>query len=165
MVNFRQVIEKYVKAGRDILDELLEALAEAVSLDKRAFLQFLDSELSEINVRVNYYPPCPKPDSTFGIPAPHRCQRPIALDPIWIHKWTWSFQGWKMAHRAMAMQYIACQLGRFGGNNEQREVEELVASGHDPVGYGPVFGGFVLQPAGRNGDWARERWGVLHWGV
>lgn len=78
MVNFRQVVEKYVKGGRDILDELLEALAEAVSLDKRAFLQFLDSELSEINVRVNYYPPCPKPDSTFGIP-PHTDASALSL--------------------------------------------------------------------------------------
>ncbi|KAI3448192.1 hypothetical protein Pfo_004857 [Paulownia fortunei] len=68
--NFRPVIEKYVKAAREVLDELLQALAEAISLDRRAFLQYFDPEMSEINVRVNYYPPCPRPDLALGI-TPH----------------------------------------------------------------------------------------------
>ncbi|KAK6143615.1 hypothetical protein DH2020_023963 [Rehmannia glutinosa] len=68
--NFRQVIEKYVKAAREVLDELLQALAEAISLDKGAFSQYFDQKSSEINVRVNYYPPCPRPDLALGI-TPH----------------------------------------------------------------------------------------------
>ncbi|KAG8364187.1 hypothetical protein BUALT_Bualt19G0100900 [Buddleja alternifolia] len=68
--NFRPVMERYVKAAREIMDELLQALAEAISLDKREFLQYFDPETSEINVRVNYYPSCPRPDLTMGI-SPH----------------------------------------------------------------------------------------------
>ncbi|KAK6120998.1 hypothetical protein DH2020_045268 [Rehmannia glutinosa] len=47
--NFRLVIEKYVKAAREVLDELLQALAEAISLDKGAFSQYFDQKTSEIN--------------------------------------------------------------------------------------------------------------------
>lgn len=66
----RQVIEKYVDAARELLNGLLQALAEALSLDKYTFLQYFDEEKSEINVRVNYYPPSPRPDLTLGI-TPH----------------------------------------------------------------------------------------------
>ncbi|CAI9781834.1 unnamed protein product [Fraxinus pennsylvanica] len=68
--NFRQVIEKYVEAARELLNGLLQALAESLSLDEHTFLQYFEEEKSEINVRVNYYPPSPRPDLTLGI-TPH----------------------------------------------------------------------------------------------
>ncbi|KAK6143624.1 hypothetical protein DH2020_023972 [Rehmannia glutinosa] len=89
--NFRHVIEKYVKAAREVLDELLQALAEAISLDKGAFLQYFDQKTSEINVRVNYYPPCPRPDLALGITPPHRRQCPHTLAPIRILEWAPNF--------------------------------------------------------------------------
>ncbi|KZV38837.1 hypothetical protein F511_32404 [Dorcoceras hygrometricum] len=67
--NFRWAMEKYAEGAREILDELLQALAEALSLDRRAFSQYFDHESSEINVRINYYPPSPNPASTLGITA------------------------------------------------------------------------------------------------
>ncbi|KAJ0010700.1 hypothetical protein Pint_33662 [Pistacia integerrima] len=68
--NFKAVIEKYVKQARNVMDELLEALAEAFSLERNAFLKYFNPENSEMNVRVNYYPPCPRPDLTLGL-TPH----------------------------------------------------------------------------------------------
>lgn len=68
--NFRQVMERYVEEARKVCNHLLEALAESLSLEKHVFLQNFDSKKSEINVRVNYYPPCPRPDLSLGI-TPH----------------------------------------------------------------------------------------------
>ncbi|KAL5857687.1 hypothetical protein ACOSQ3_005145 [Xanthoceras sorbifolium] len=68
--NFRQVIEKYVNEARNVLDELLKALAEALTLETHVFLNYFDANNSEINVRVNYYPPCPRPDLALGL-TPH----------------------------------------------------------------------------------------------
>lgn len=51
-------------------DELLQALAEAFMLERHEFIRYFDHEDSEINVRVNYYPPCPRPDLAIGI-TPH----------------------------------------------------------------------------------------------
>ncbi|XP_058190885.1 2-oxoglutarate-dependent dioxygenase 11-like isoform X1 [Rhododendron vialii] len=68
--NFRQVMEQYAEEARKLCNHLLEALAESLSQEKHVFLENFDSENSEINVRVNYYPPCPRPDLALGQP-PH----------------------------------------------------------------------------------------------
>ncbi|KAK2664843.1 hypothetical protein Ddye_003417 [Dipteronia dyeriana] len=65
-----QAIENYVEEARNVLDELLIALAEALALESHVFLRHFDSNNSEINVRINYYPPCPKPDLALGL-TPH----------------------------------------------------------------------------------------------
>ncbi|XP_050364836.1 protein SRG1-like [Argentina anserina] len=68
--NFRHVIEQYVAEARHIFNDILEALAEAISLERHVFLRNFDPHESEINVRVNYYPPCPRPDQALGL-TPH----------------------------------------------------------------------------------------------
>ncbi|KAK6945966.1 Non-hem dioxygenase N-terminal domain [Dillenia turbinata] len=68
--NFRPAVEKYVEEARKVLDELLQALAEALSLEQQTFSQYFDPIESEIKVRINYYPPCPRPDLALGI-TPH----------------------------------------------------------------------------------------------
>lgn len=68
--NDRQAIEQYVREARKVLDDLLEVLAESLSLERHVFIQQFDTNESEINVRVNYYPPCPRPDQTLGL-TPH----------------------------------------------------------------------------------------------
>ncbi|PWA84359.1 Isopenicillin N synthase [Artemisia annua] len=45
---------------RKVLDVLLEDLAKSLSLDKKSFVQYFEPQQSEIKVRVNYYPPCPR---------------------------------------------------------------------------------------------------------
>ena len=59
-----------MEKSRKVLDGLLQDLAESLSLDKNAFLQQFEPKQSEIKVRVNYYPPCPRPDLALGI-MPH----------------------------------------------------------------------------------------------
>ncbi|KAL3538788.1 hypothetical protein ACH5RR_002154 [Cinchona calisaya] len=68
--NFRQSMEKYAEEARKICDTILQALAEALSTDKHIFIKQFDKEKSEINIRVNCYPPCPRPDLALGI-TPH----------------------------------------------------------------------------------------------
>uniref|UniRef100_A0A7N0UEK7 Fe2OG dioxygenase domain-containing protein n=1 Tax=Kalanchoe fedtschenkoi TaxID=63787 RepID=A0A7N0UEK7_KALFE len=68
--NFREAMERYVEQARTLLDELLQRLAEALGLETDAFIRYYHPQKSEINVRVNYYPPCPAPESVLGI-SPH----------------------------------------------------------------------------------------------
>ena len=63
----REVIEKYADEGRKLVNGLLQALAESLSLDPNAFVKFFDPKTSEIKARTNYYPPCPNPNSTIGL--------------------------------------------------------------------------------------------------
>ncbi|OWM79157.1 hypothetical protein CDL15_Pgr003328 [Punica granatum] len=68
--NFRRAMETYVDQARKVLDQVLESLAESFSLEKHVFLQSFDPGRSEVKVRVNCYPPCPRPDLTIGL-NPH----------------------------------------------------------------------------------------------
>ncbi|XP_056699228.1 flavanone 3-dioxygenase 2 isoform X2 [Spinacia oleracea] len=68
--NFREVIESYAEKATELVDDILEALAEALSLDEKAFVKYFDPKSREINARINYYPPCPKPKLTMGL-SPH----------------------------------------------------------------------------------------------
>lgn len=63
-------METYVDRSREVLDRVLESMAESFDLDKNVFLQQFDPERSMMNVRVNCYPPCPRPDLALGI-NPH----------------------------------------------------------------------------------------------
>lgn len=63
-------MEQYAEETRKVCNHLLEALAESLSLEKHVFLENFDSKNSEIKVRVNYYPPCPRPNLALG-QAPH----------------------------------------------------------------------------------------------
>ncbi|KAL9247871.1 hypothetical protein vseg_021254 [Gypsophila vaccaria] len=76
--NFRDVIEQYVEEARNVGDQLLQALAEALSLHENAFLRYFDPETSEIKVRINCYPPCPNPKSTLGL-NPHSDPSALSL--------------------------------------------------------------------------------------
>lgn len=60
-------MERYAEEARKICDTLLQALAEALSVDRQVFIKYFDEKKSEINIRVNYYPPCPRPDLALGI--------------------------------------------------------------------------------------------------
>ncbi|KAI5314866.1 hypothetical protein L3X38_044042 [Prunus dulcis] len=81
--NFRHAIEQYVAEARAILNDLLDALAEALLLERHAFLQNFDPNESEINVRVNYYPPKGQEGSPLGMPAfGYGGRRRAVADPL-----------------------------------------------------------------------------------
>ncbi|KAM7529177.1 hypothetical protein LguiB_032587 [Lonicera macranthoides] len=63
-------MEEYVEQGRKVCDELMQALAEALSRNRQAFLQQYDTKETDITVKVNYYPPYPGPYQALGLP-PH----------------------------------------------------------------------------------------------
>ncbi|XP_021717086.1 1-aminocyclopropane-1-carboxylate oxidase-like [Chenopodium quinoa] len=68
--DFKEVIEKYAEEAKKLSDEILQGLAEALSEEKDVFVKYFDPKTREINVRINYYPPCPKPKSKMGL-SPH----------------------------------------------------------------------------------------------
>ncbi|KAL5988249.1 hypothetical protein ACLOJK_036012 [Asimina triloba] len=66
----RQAMEDFVDEARRLLDEILQSLAKALMLDEQSFIRHLGPSDSVINVRVNCYPPCPRPDLALGL-NPH----------------------------------------------------------------------------------------------
>lgn len=68
--NFREVVESYAEEVRKLGDNILQAIAESLSLEKNAFVRYFEPKTRDINVRINYYPPCPEPKSTLGL-SPH----------------------------------------------------------------------------------------------
>ncbi|KAL1809559.1 hypothetical protein ACET3Z_026549 [Daucus carota] len=68
--NFREVMVKYAEETKVIFNDLLQAMAEALSLDKNVFLQQFEPKRSELKIRTNHYPPCPRPDLAIGL-SPH----------------------------------------------------------------------------------------------
>ncbi|KAL2928595.1 putative 2-oxoglutarate/Fe(II)-dependent dioxygenase [Bienertia sinuspersici] len=67
--DFREIIESYAEEARKVGDDLLQSIAEALSVNKNAFVKYFDPKTRDINVRINYYPPCPDPKSTIGLSA------------------------------------------------------------------------------------------------
>ncbi|KAL2945254.1 putative 2-oxoglutarate/Fe(II)-dependent dioxygenase [Bienertia sinuspersici] len=65
----REIIESYAEEARKVGDDLLQSIAEALSVNKNAFVKYFDPKTRDINVRINYYPPCPDPKSTIGLSA------------------------------------------------------------------------------------------------
>ncbi|KAK4256403.1 hypothetical protein QN277_009275 [Acacia crassicarpa] len=66
--NFREAMQRYVGEARVVMNFLLVALAEALMIENHhVFLKYFHPIESEIKVRVNYYPPCPRPDLAIGL--------------------------------------------------------------------------------------------------
>lgn len=61
------MIQTYVVEARKVLDEILKYLEQAFGLKKDCFTRYFDPAKSEINVPINYYPPCPAPESVLGL--------------------------------------------------------------------------------------------------
>ncbi|XP_041005626.1 protein DMR6-LIKE OXYGENASE 2-like [Juglans microcarpa x Juglans regia] len=65
--SFREVVAEYCKNARSIALRLLEAISESLGLEK----EYIDRALGKHgqHMAINYYPPCPQPDLTFGLPG------------------------------------------------------------------------------------------------
>ncbi|KAH9302791.1 hypothetical protein KI387_014374, partial [Taxus chinensis] len=64
---YREVVGKYCTEVRALVLQLLAAISESLGLEP----DFLDKALGEHaqHMAINYYPRCPNPDLTFGLPS------------------------------------------------------------------------------------------------
>ncbi|KAL6494583.1 hypothetical protein OROGR_031383 [Orobanche gracilis] len=69
-VNCRKVLLEYTEQTRKLARELVEAVSEALDLDKHYVDEVLKLNSSFQMFAANLYPPCPEPDQAIGIP-PH----------------------------------------------------------------------------------------------
>ncbi|WCJ26667.1 2-oxoglutarate (2OG) and Fe(II)-dependent oxygenase superfamily protein [Euphorbia peplus] len=65
--HFRKIVGEYCTSVRELVLRLLEAISESLGLEK----DYLNKSLSKHgqHMAMNYYPPCPQPDLTFGLPG------------------------------------------------------------------------------------------------
>nr|POE78931.1 protein dmr6-like oxygenase 1 [Quercus suber] len=63
----REVVGEYCRNARGLALRLLEAISESLGLEK----DYIDKALGKHgqHMAINYYPPCPQPDLTYGLPG------------------------------------------------------------------------------------------------
>lgn len=65
--SFRSIVSNYVKEVRELGFRLQEAISESLGLDKVCIREVLGEQGQ--HMAVNFYPPCPEPELTYGLPA------------------------------------------------------------------------------------------------
>ncbi|XP_072980685.1 protein DMR6-LIKE OXYGENASE 1-like isoform X2 [Typha angustifolia] len=73
---FRQIVSDYCKKVRDVALQILEAMSESLGLEQNYISKALGSHAQ--HMAINYYPPCPQPELTYGLPA-HKDPNVITL--------------------------------------------------------------------------------------
>uniref|UniRef100_A0A2P2IP46 Flavonol synthase/flavanone 3-hydroxylase n=1 Tax=Rhizophora mucronata TaxID=61149 RepID=A0A2P2IP46_RHIMU len=66
---YREANEEYAKHVKLVADKLLTYLSLGLGLEARALKEALAGEDLEYMLKINYYPPCPRPDLTLGVVA------------------------------------------------------------------------------------------------
>ncbi|XP_008783539.1 protein DMR6-LIKE OXYGENASE 1-like [Phoenix dactylifera] len=64
---FRQVVAEYCKNARELVLRLLEAISESLELEGDYMVKALGKQAQ--HMAINYYPPCPQPELTYGLPG------------------------------------------------------------------------------------------------
>ncbi|KAL6006592.1 Flavanone 3-dioxygenase 2 [Asimina triloba] len=64
---YEDVVSAYCKEVRQLGFRLLEAISESLSLEKDYIGKVMGDQGQ--HMAVNYYPPCPQPELTFGLPS------------------------------------------------------------------------------------------------
>ncbi|GAB2224783.1 hypothetical protein Drorol1_Dr00005556 [Drosera rotundifolia] len=67
-LEFRETVEAYSEATRDLAMKLLSIMADALKIDPRYMMDLFEEGRQDL--RFNYYPPCLQPDLVMGL-APH----------------------------------------------------------------------------------------------
>lgn len=65
--SFREVVAEYCKEARNLALLLLEAISESLGLERNHIDKALGKHSQQM--ALNYYPPCPQPELTFGLPG------------------------------------------------------------------------------------------------
>lgn len=63
----REEAAEYCTSVRELVLRLLEAISESLGLDKNHILGV--SSKQGQHMAMNYYPPCPQPELTYGLPS------------------------------------------------------------------------------------------------
>ncbi|KAL5982483.1 iron ascorbate-dependent oxidoreductase [Asimina triloba] len=67
--SYREVNEEYAKYMRGVVDELLACLSLGLGLEAGVMKDAVGGEDLEYLMKINYYPPCPRPELTLGVVA------------------------------------------------------------------------------------------------
>lgn len=65
--SFREDVAEYSRKMRGLSLELLEAISESLGLEREYIEKALGKQAQ--HMAINYYPPCPEPELTYGLPA------------------------------------------------------------------------------------------------
>ncbi|KAJ3680281.1 hypothetical protein LUZ60_016559 [Juncus effusus] len=74
--DFREVVGEYTRHIRELAIRLLEAISESLGLDKQHIVKVMGKHAH--HMAVNYYPPCPQPELTYGLPG-HKDSNAITI--------------------------------------------------------------------------------------
>lgn len=66
----REVNEEYAKHVREVGDKVFKYLSLGLGLEENAMKEGVGGEELEYLLKINYYPPCPRPDLALGV-TPH----------------------------------------------------------------------------------------------
>ncbi|KAL8095632.1 protein DOWNY MILDEW RESISTANCE 6 [Apium graveolens] len=66
-LSFREIVSNYCKEVRELGLRLEEAISESLGLDKDCIKEVLGEQGQ--HMAINYYPECPQPDLTYGLPG------------------------------------------------------------------------------------------------
>ncbi|CAN4089455.1 unnamed protein product [Withania somnifera] len=65
--SFREIVSRYCTEVRQLGFRLQEAIAESLGLEKECIKDVLGEQGQ--HMAINFYPPCPEPELTYGLPA------------------------------------------------------------------------------------------------
>ncbi|KAJ4964101.1 hypothetical protein NE237_024040 [Protea cynaroides] len=66
---YREANEIYAQHLKGVVDKLLKTISQGLGLEGNAIKDAVGGEELEYLLKINYYPPCPRPDLTLGVPA------------------------------------------------------------------------------------------------
>ncbi|KAI4337652.1 hypothetical protein L6164_016038 [Bauhinia variegata] len=67
---FGEILEEFCKKSRQVCGELLKGISKSLGLEETYIHERLQIESGSQLLVINFYPPCPKPESAIGLP-PH----------------------------------------------------------------------------------------------
>nr|QNC43973.1 flavonol synthase [Freesia hybrid cultivar] len=67
--SYRKANEDYASYLLPVVDEIISSLSVGLGLERRVLKDALGGEDLEMLMKINHYPPCPRPDLALGVPA------------------------------------------------------------------------------------------------
>nr|QBQ58059.1 flavonol synthase 2 [Albuca bracteata] len=66
---YRKANEEYAKYLQEVVDEMLSSLSVGLGLEGHVLKEAVGGDELEYLLKINYYPPCPRPDLALGVVA------------------------------------------------------------------------------------------------